>query len=86
MREGGYAVISTPEGGLREFSSFTCAHCQRIVLLQARASAAESGGWCGVEGKPICGPCASDGTCRPWEKQFEKIEARDRFLRSAGLA
>jgi hypothetical protein len=34
----------------------------------------------------ICPICVGKMTCMTWEAKMEKIEARDRFLRSAGLS
>jgi len=33
----------------------------------------------------VCPECHGTGECTPWEKQMEKIEAADRFLRSARM-
>ncbi len=84
MRHASYCRASGPDG-TQEWDAFTCVHCQAIVRIAPRASASASGGWCGRCNQPICGPCAATGQCTPWEKQMERIEARDRFLRSAGL-
>jgi hypothetical protein len=99
-RAGGYATISGPSGlpltthralvkdrsGNVECDTFTCGHCQFIVHVKPLADAADCGGLCKVCMRLICGPCTAKGTCTPWEKAFEKIEARDRFLRSAGIS
>ena len=82
---GGYALVVGPEGVTYEADTFTCHHCQLVVYVQPHSPASDAGGWCGVCAKLICGPCADKGVCIPWEKQMEKMEARDRFLRSAGL-
>jgi hypothetical protein len=83
-RPGGYA-IRAGEDGVREWDTFTCGHCQRVTLVEARQDPSKLGGFCRVCMKHICGPCADNGTCRPFEKALEQAEARDRFLRSAGL-
>ena len=83
LRSGGYLITTGPTG-VFEADTFTCCHCNRIVIVKANASASDSGGWCCNCSKPICGaePCM---TCTPYERQMERAEARDRFLRSAGL-
>lgn len=84
LRPQGYVTIVDPDSPLFECDTFTCAHCQRIVKVPPRAAASDCGGWCGRCAKPVCGPCADKG-CTPWEKQMERMEARDRLLRSVGL-
>jgi hypothetical protein len=84
-RAGGYAVITEGDGGRREADTFSCSHCQRIVFVRARQDPSELGGFCRACMRHICGPCADVGSCTPFEKMLERVEARDRFLRSAGL-
>lgn len=82
---GGYAVITGPDG-TQEADTFTCKHCQKIVHTRPLTDGTgDAGGLCKCCMGMICGPCVDRGICVPWEKAFEKIEARDRFLRSAGL-
>jgi len=83
-RPGGYAIRSGADG-TREWDTFTCSHCQRVVLVEARQDPSTLGGFCRVCMKHICGPCADKGVCAPFEKAMERAEARERFLRSAGL-
>lgn len=81
---GGYATLTDPEQ-TREADTFSCFHCQRIVHVRPLTDAADAGGLCKVCMKLICGPCVDAGSCVPWERTFEKIEARDRALRSYGM-
>ena len=74
------------DGRVLRGETFTCAHqgargCRGIVEV-TRDSPVHM---CGVEHRRICEPCAARGKCTPLEKQLEKIEARDRFLRSVGV-
>lgn len=85
LRPGGYIIVASPEGCDFEADTFTCSHCQQIVIVPVKASASDPGGWCGCCAKPVCGPCADTGVCTPWEKQMERMEARDRMLRSIGF-
>lgn len=78
-------VVVEPGAPMHEADTFTCAHCQRVVIVKAGCDPAEAGGFCRVEMKLICGPCADLGTCTPWEKTLEKAEARGRSLRSMGF-
>lgn len=89
LRPQGYGVLTGPDGNVKEADSFTCHHCQRIVFVKPRCSPSDAGGWCSICAKLICSPClgrmSRGGGCVPWEKKMEKMEARDRFLRSAGI-
>ena len=83
-RAGGYAVLSDASG-VREADTFTCAHCQHVVHVKPLADAADSGGLCKLCMGLICGACADNGSCTPWQRKFELMEAREHFLRSAGI-
>lgn len=98
-RPQGYAVIADPDAPMPvlERDTVTCGHCQRIVETKAGTVATvylvfdgqryheEPGAGCRVCMRAICLPCYEKGTCTPWERRMEAIEARDRFLRSAGI-
>lgn len=84
LRSQGYATITSPDGGMVESDTFTCAHCQRIVHVAPRANPADVGGLCKVCMGLICPRCVGR-RCAPWEKKLQKMEARERFLRSAGV-
>ena len=86
LKPQGYATLVGPASPALEADTFTCGHCQYVVHVRPLADAADSGGLCKCCMKLICGPCVDKGTCTPWEKTFEKMEARDRFLKSAGIA
>jgi hypothetical protein len=83
---GGYAVISEPGRADVELDSITCFHCNRVVFVKAGQDPSALGGFCRVCMRHLCGPCADLGTCTPYEREMEKAEARDRFLRSAGIS
>jgi predicted amidophosphoribosyltransferase len=59
-----------------------CAHCQAVVAVRAK----DGVGWCARCAAPVCPRCEAAAVCRPFERRLERLEARDRFLRSAGLA
>ncbi|MAH46437.1 hypothetical protein CMI37_11435 [Candidatus Pacearchaeota archaeon] len=83
-KPGGYLVTTGPDG-TQERDTFTCAHCQKVVLAKPSSDPADAGGLCRVCGGLVCGPCVSRGSCVPWEARMEVAEARDRFRREAGL-
>ena len=79
----GYLVGVSPEA-TSECDTFTCGHCQHIVLVKPMCDPAELGGKCKVCDSLICKHCVGK-TCTPWEKQMEVREARDQALRSYGM-
>lgn len=79
-RPGGYATWTDPEKPIREADTFTCNHCNRVVIVQPKGDA---GGFCRICMKPVCGRCADLGRCITFEKRMEISEARDRLRRAA---
>jgi hypothetical protein len=79
----GELEVFGPDGFCR--STFTCAHCQRVVFVTPGCSPVDLGGLCPNCNGLICPCCAGLKVCNPWEKQMEKMEARSRFLHDAGL-
>jgi len=72
--------------------TITCGHCQVITPVQPFGDPADIkyGGKCKMCMRLICRTCYEkfingDG-CDPFEKKLDRIEAQDRFARSAGLA
>lgn len=84
-RHLGYSISQGPDGQVDEHDTFTCGHCQVIVEVARRARPEDMGGLCKICMKLVCVRCNAQGTCTPWEKQMEKMEARERLFRSAGL-
>jgi hypothetical protein len=80
LRPGGYAVISDPVNGVREADTFTCCHCNTVVVVKSGARPEDLGGWCAMCAKPVCPKCAG-GSCDPFEKKLERIEERARRAR-----
>lgn len=78
-------MISEPGKPDVELDSVTCAHCNRVVLIPARADPSTLGGFCRLCMKHVCGPCADWVTCVPYERAMERAEQRERFLRSVGV-
>lgn len=84
MRDGGYAVIFSPDGIHQECSTFTCAHCNSVVHVKPKCNPDDLGGNCRLCMKMVCPKCVDLG-CTPFEKRLERWEARDRALRSYGV-
>lgn len=81
----GYATIVEPGRQTVEIDTFTCAHCNRIVHVKPRANPEDVGGLCKMCMGLVCPSCMANAACDVFEKKLERIEARDRFRRSAGL-
>lgn len=80
-RPGGY-LIATGPGGTTEADTITCAHCNAVVVVEARQDPSEMGGFCRLCMNHLCGPCADKGGCDPFEKKMERAESKDRLRRS----
>jgi hypothetical protein len=63
--------------------TFTCHHCGTVVLVKPKCDPADLGGLCKTCMKLICHKCAAKGGCDPWEKQMERMEARERLYAAA---
>jgi hypothetical protein len=70
----GYAVLTGPNGEIKEADSFQCGHCQKITLVPPSCDPASLGGFCRKCGGLICPGCVTEDRCAPWEKQMEDIE------------
>ena len=81
---GGYGITTYPDKKSDEEDTFTCCHCNSIVIVVPNASAASMGGWCALCAQPVCKNCAGK-ECFPFEKKLEQIENRARFFKSIGL-
>lgn len=86
MRNAGGYAYSFDVGGIRqEVDTFTCFHCNRIVIVKPKCDPADLGGMCRLCEKMICPACVDLGKCDPMEKKLERAEAKDRALRSYGF-
>ena len=81
-RAQGYLVIVDPnERDPIERDTFTCSHCNTVVVVEFKAAPEDLGGFCRMCMKNICKNCLDKG-CEPFEKKLLEMEARDR-LRAA---
>lgn len=75
---GGYAQIIAPDGATREFDTTTCAHCNRVTHIPAKARPEDIGGLCKVCMGLICPACVGQA-CVPFLDRLEQMEAKARF-------
>ena len=66
------------EGEIKERDTFTCGHCNRVVIVEPFSSASDCGGFCRMCSTLICGACAVK-ECSPFEEMLERMERRDKF-------
>ncbi len=66
-----------------EHESYTCGHCNKIVVVPHKERAENMGDICHGCMHLICVDCIGRG-CRPIEKWCEQEEARARFRRELG--
>ena len=85
MRNPGGCALWEGGGAPIERDTFTCSHCNSIVIVTPKQSPAEAGGFCRMCMKPICGPCADEGCCVPFEKRLEEDERRYRLRQAVGV-
>jgi len=86
MRKAGGYAFSFDVGGIRqEADTFTCFHCNRVVIVKPMCDPYDLGGMCRICEKMICPACVDLGKCDPVEKKLEREEAKYRALRSYGL-
>jgi hypothetical protein len=81
LKERGVAEWTYPDAPTERLKTFTCSHCNNVVIIRAGATATEMGGWCGMCSKPICAACTNNPACVPFERRCDAIEARDRLRR-----
>jgi len=77
-----YIQILDPEapGGLIEQDSFSCAHCNRIVIVEPGSG--RERGICQRCRKLVCGRKACMDRCDPIEAKIERMEQRQNLQRS----
>lgn len=89
-RRSGYLTITDPgRPKLVEVDTVTCAHCQRVILLNEQDGTKKPPpAHCLRCDHAVCESerCNSIRGCTPFEKKLEAIEARDRLMRSIGVS
>ena len=72
-RPAGYNVWSGPDT-IFEMDSFQCAHCGRHMRLKPGMTPSDVGGWCLVEGKPLCNKPSCNNGCMPLDYKMTLYE------------
>lgn len=77
----GYATWTSPDAPVKERDTYTCGHCNRVKHVEPKQRPEDLGGLCKMCMKLICPVCLKPGTCDPFEKKLERMEAVGRFRR-----
>lgn len=72
----GYAVWTGPNG-MKERDTFTCGHCNGVVIVEPKADPADMGGLCKLCMKLVCPRCNAAGQCTPFLKKIEAAERKE---------
>ena len=78
----GYAVLTEPDKTVVERDTFTCGHCNKIVMVEPMADPTAMGGMCFCCMKLVCPTCVDTGLCDPMEKKLERMESSYEARRS----
>ncbi len=78
---GGYLLVVSPGLPDHEQDTFTCPHCNKIVLVPHGKTAGDFP-WCRKEMKPVCEKEGCQVRCDPWERQLEIREAQGALHRA----
>src|SRR5690242_16119948 len=89
----GVGELTAPYGETTAIKTYSCGHCGGIGFVKPEEApqqflivrSFEPPAVCHRCWTLVCPRCHAKGNCLPMEAQLEKIEAHDRFLRSAGL-
>lgn len=78
----GYALFDI-NGRIVEAETFTCRHCQALVVIPPKSPPQNMGGYCYSCDALTCQPCA-EKPCEHFEKKLERVEASYHARRSYG--
>ena len=81
---GGYACSFDVLGVRHEADTFTCAHCNKIVIVKSGCNPDDLGGICYICTKMVCPICVDAGICDPLEEKLKRAEASHHARRSYG--
>lgn len=75
-------IERTTERGTERVPCYSCAHCNKIVIVETPD---QPTGFCMLCFYPTCLKCGGSEKCEPFEKKLLAMEARGKLLASAGL-
>jgi len=75
----GYAETFDAYGASKVVETLTCAHCGKIYKKPEPGAPI---GFCNLCFKATCLPCGQLTRCDPFEKKLERMEQREKLLKS----
>jgi hypothetical protein len=81
----GFFEEQRADGSIRRGETYTCCHCNNVHEYVDNVGKKVVVNGCGMCQKPVCPACHKVGTCTPFEKKLDRIEARDKLFREAGI-
>ncbi|GAB5506690.1 MAG: hypothetical protein Rhirs2KO_18530 [Rhizobiaceae bacterium] len=82
---GGFLICEDVSGRVEERDTFTCGHCNGIVVVGPRSDPADMGGRCYICDSLVCPRCHAKGVCVPLEENLRRLEASYHARRSYGF-
>lgn len=83
-KASGVALTFDERGKIIENETFTCKHCQKVVLIPHQADPSQMGGFCYSCAALVCPACYGK-PCEHFEKKLERAEAQYHARRSYGF-
>lgn len=74
MKGLGYTFTTDGNGNTQEGESFTCFHCQKIVIIPPKSRPEDMGGLCYLCYRLVCPNCVGKD-CDPFEEKRKRLEA-----------
>lgn len=84
MRNPHGLLITSGPDGVVETDTYVCGHCNGIVLVKPKQRPEDIGGMCKQCMAMTCPACTAQGSCTPFERQLERMEASYHARRSYG--
>lgn len=85
-KDGGYLQVFDEFGGTAsEHKTYTCEHCNKVVIVKHKMRPDDMGGHCRICDGLLCPLCVSTGKCDPFEKKLEAWEHKQMSLKSYGI-
>jgi len=81
MRNPGGWTFIYQDGKVEEGETFTCYHCNCLVMIKPKERPEDIGGFCTICTKLVCSQCVGKG-CDPFEEKRRRIEASYHARRS----
>ena len=83
---GGYGEARDSAGNIVDrHDTYSCVHCNKVVVVMPKQRADDMGGWCRMCAKPVCPNCEAKGSCDHFEKKLARMEHSRAARQSYGI-